>query len=102
MVFVLEVVRFIQDQEESILKNDKFEHVGYMRAKFRTKKDAASYYDKHNPHMRKLNAHGTWKSDWDPQTSLLYIVRDDFGLNDSSPPFHPADEPKHGVYAFLK
>jgi len=51
------------------------EHVGYLRAVFRRKEDACSYYDKHNPHMRPLNAHKTFISDWDPDTRLLYIVR---------------------------
>ena len=52
----------------------KIKHIGYMKGKFKTKKDAVSYYDKHNPHMRSLNAHNTYKSDWDPKTKLLYIV----------------------------
>ena len=54
---------------------------------------AASYYDRHNPHMRGLNAHNTWRSDWDPTTSLKYIVRKDHGLNQTIPPFDPTDEP---------
>ena len=33
-----------------------------------------SYYDRHNPHMRWLNAHNMWASNWDPTTSLMYIV----------------------------
>ena len=93
MPFVLEVVRFIQDRDEWMAKDGKLEHVGYMRAHFRTKKDAASYYHRHNPHMRGLNAHNTWKSDWDPTTSLKYIVRKDHGLNQTIPPFDPPDEP---------
>jgi hypothetical protein len=28
-----------------------------MQAMFRSKEDACSYYDRHNPHMRGLNAH---------------------------------------------
>ncbi len=93
MPFVLEVVRFIDDRDEWMAKGGKQEHVGYMRAHFRTKKDAASYYDRHNPHMRGLNAHNTWNSDWDPTTSLLYIVREDHHLIQTIPPFDPADEP---------
>lgn len=62
MVFVLEVVRFIKDKDEWIQKNAKFEHVGYMRARFETTENAASYYGRHNPHLRKLNVHGTWCS----------------------------------------
>ena len=93
MPFVLEVVRFIQDRDEWMAKGGKQEHVGYMRAHFRTKKDAASYYDRHNPHMRGLNAHNTWASDWDPNTSLMYIVREDKHLNHTISPFDPEDEP---------
>lgn len=93
MPFVLEVVRFILDHDEWMAKCGKQEHVGYMRAYFRTKRDAASYYDRHNPHMRGLNAHNTWKSDWDPTTSLMYIVRENHCLIQTIPPFDPADEP---------
>lgn len=93
--YVLEVVRFITDSEEWRNKSGKFEHVGYMRAKFRTKRDAASYYDRHNPHMRGLNAHGNWRSDWDPKgMNLMYIVREDHHMNDDLPPFDPHDEPE--------
>lgn len=31
--------------------------------------------------MRSLNAHNTYKSDWDQNTKLLYIVRDDYLIN---------------------
>ena len=48
-----------------------------MNKKFKTKKDAVTYYDTNNPHMRSLNAHNDYRSDWDPETKLLYIVRDD-------------------------
>ena len=93
MVFVLEVVRFITDTEEALAKGGKLEHVGYMRAKFRTKESAVTYYDRHNPHMRSLNAHKTWSSDWDPVTRLKYIVREDRCLIDTIPPFDARDEP---------
>jgi hypothetical protein len=63
--------------------NGKQEHIGYMKHKFKTKKEACDYYDKHNPHMRPLNAHNTYKSDWDPTTKLLYIVRKDYMLTDN-------------------
>jgi len=78
--YVLEVVKF----------NSKsgFEHLGYMNPKcFRTKNAACEYYNKHNPHMRKLNAHNTYESDWDPITKLSYIVRKDYGINCNIPPF---------------
>jgi hypothetical protein len=93
MPFVLEVVRFIQDRDEWMAMGGKMEHVGYMRARFRTQEGAASYYDLHNSHMRGLNAHNTWESDWDPITSLLYIVRRDHSLCQTIPPFDPVDEP---------
>ena len=107
MSFVIEVVRFITDRDEYITKKGKQEHVGYMRARFRTKADAASYYDRHNPHMRKLNAHNTWESDWDPITSLMYIVREDHNLIQTIPPFETVDEPivertESGVYTQYK
>ena len=76
--YVLEVVEY------HINKNDNLPmliHVGYMKGKFKTKKDAVSYYDRYNPHMRSLNAHNTYISDWDPNTKLLYIVRDDHLIN---------------------
>ncbi len=70
MPYILEVQRF-----GSIKHNGKFEHIGYMSKLFTTKKEAANYYDFHNSHLRKLNTHGTWVSDWDPMTKLRYIVR---------------------------
>ena len=52
-----------------------------MKGKFKIKKDAVSYYDKHNKHMRSLNAQNNYMSDWDPKTKLLYILRDDYLIN---------------------
>jgi hypothetical protein len=43
--------------------------------------------------MRGLNAHNTWESDRDPTTSMMYIVREDYNLIQTIPPFDPADEP---------
>ena len=82
--YVLEVVEFITEKcgEEGWFKLcGKYKHIGYMKAKFKTKKDAVSYYDRHNPHMRSLNTDKKYKSDWDPNTKLLYIVRDDYLIN---------------------
>ena len=93
MPYTLEVARFITDGEEWRAKGGKIEHVGYMRALFRTKKAAAAYYDRHNPHMRKLNEYNTWQSDWDPATHLLYIVRESHLLIDTIAPFDANDEP---------
>lgn len=82
--YVLEVCEFIIEKEGVngwLAQGGKIKHVGYMKGKFKTKKDAISYYDRHNPHMRSLNAHNTYMSDWDPNTKLLYIVRDDYHIN---------------------
>jgi len=77
--YVLEVVKY------HINENDKLPeliHIGYMKGKFKTKEDAVSYYDRHNPHMRSLNDDdNNYRSDWDPDTRLLYIVRDDYLIN---------------------
>ena len=58
--YVLEVLEFITEKDGEngwLALGGKIKHIGYMKAKFKTKKDAVSYYDKHNPHMRSLNAH---------------------------------------------
>lgn len=68
--YVLEVLQWEGGQRK---------HVGYMKGKFKTKQDAVSYYDKHNPHMRSLKgADDSYISNWDPDTRLLYIVREDY------------------------
>lgn len=109
--FVLEVVEFLTEKTGEngwLVSGGKFRHVGYMKAKFKTKDDAVSYYDRHNPHMRSLNAHNNYRSDWDPTTKLLYIVREDHDINDDIDPFGKIDMPKqtcdgHGcVYEWLK
>ena len=82
--YVLEVLQFITEKEGDegwLAQGGKIKHIGYMKGKFKTKKDAVSYYDRHNPHLRSLNAHDTYESDWDPKTNLLYIVRDDYLIN---------------------
>ena len=79
--YVLEVCEFITEKEGNngwIELGSKIKHFGYMKGKFKTKKDAVSYYDRHNPHMRSLNAYNDYRSDWDPNTKLLYIVREDY------------------------
>lgn len=70
MPYILEVQKF--------LWNSKSEHIGYINKIFDTKLDACAYYDLHNPHMRFLNEHNTWCSDWDPNSYLMYIVREHF------------------------
>ena len=91
--YVLEVCKFNDNDNE---------HMGYMKAIFKSKKDASSYYDRHNPHMRKLNAHGTLKSDWDPKTNLFYIVRENYLLIDNILPFSKDDLPINNTYKYLK
>jgi hypothetical protein len=87
--YILEVQRF--DTNGHILHpewNGKLEHVGYMNKIFATKKQACDYYDIHNPHMRSLNAHNTWRSDWDPTTKLMYVVRKHYIEYLKIPPFN--------------
>ena len=72
--YVLEVIRFITEKDGEngwLQKGGKYEHLGYMKAKFKKKNHACSYYDRNNPHMRKLNVHNTWKSDWDSNVTDL-------------------------------
>jgi hypothetical protein len=77
MAFILEVQKFnYQGNKLHPEWNGKCEHIGYMNIIFKSKQQACAYYDKHNPHMRSLNAHNTWRSDYDPNTYLLYIVRE--------------------------
>ena len=82
--YVLEVLEFITEKDGEngwLVQGGKIKHIGYMKGKFKTKKDAVSYYDRHNPHMRSIGAHNNYRSDWDPNTKLLYIVRDDYLIN---------------------
>ena len=88
--FVLEVLEFVTERDGPNgwkRLGTKIRHIGYMNKVFRTKNEVCAYYDRHNPHMRGINAHRTFKSDWDPQTKLLYIVRQYHGVNLSIPPF---------------
>ena len=82
--YVLEVLEFITEKEGNngwLTQGGGFKHIGYMKGYFKTKKDAVTYYNRHNPHMRSLNAYNTYRSDWDPETKLLYIVREDHDIN---------------------
>jgi hypothetical protein len=82
-IYVLEVLEFITEKEGDngwLAQGGKHKHIGYMKGHFKTKNDAVSYYDRHNPHMRSLNAHNEYISDYDPKTFLLYIVRKDYGI----------------------
>jgi len=81
--YVLEVLQFITEREGSngwLAQNGKMKHIGYMKGNFKTKQDAVTYYNRHNPHMRPLRKY-SYRSDWDPETKLLYIVRDDYLTN---------------------
>ncbi|KAK3251702.1 hypothetical protein CYMTET_38963 [Cymbomonas tetramitiformis] len=71
----------------------RFSHVGYVNAVFKSKLEAAKYYDHHNPHVRALNAYGTWCSDWDPHTYSRYVVRENHGEIASIDPFDNKDSP---------
>ena len=86
-LYVLEVVKFITERENLSNEYGKYEHIGYMKLKFNTKDECVTYYNTHNLHMRSLNAHGTYASDWDARTKLLYIVREDHMLNATIDPF---------------
>jgi hypothetical protein len=84
--YVLEVLEFITEKDGPngwLAQGGKIKHIGYMKGKFQTKEDAVRYYNRYNPHMRPINAYNTYISDWDPNTKLLYIVRDDYGINAS-------------------
>ena len=95
--YVLEVCEYFTDKEGlSMIK-----HIGYMKGKFKTKKDAVSYYDRHNPHMRSLNGDdNNYISDWDPNTKLLYIVRDDYLINATIDCFSVEDNTEAGFSNF--
>lgn len=96
--FILEVQRY--DTNENNIHPEwcgRCEHIGYMNYVFKTKQAACDYYDKHNPHMRSLNAHNTWRSDWDPDTKLLYVVREHYAEYLKIPPFNINDSPNINI-----
>lgn len=68
---VLEAQMF--DREDKFCR---FKHVDYLNMIFENPLTAVAYYDRNHPHMRSLNAHNTWTSDWDPATKLRYRVRE--------------------------
>ena len=70
MPYILEVQKFNW--------NSKSDHIGYMNIIFETKQDACDYYNKYNPHMPPLNEKLRHYSDWDPNTYLMYIIREHF------------------------
>ena len=104
-IYVLEVLEFITEEEGDngwLAQGGKHKHIGYMKGHFKTKKDAVSYYDRHNPHMRSLNAHNTYKSDWDPNTKLFYIVREDYFINATIDCFSIDDNTEFNKEGFTK
>ncbi len=77
--YILEVQKInLNGHNEHPEWNGKSEHIGYMNKIFKTKQEACDYYNKFNPHLRSLNAHNNWRSDWDTNTHLMYIVREHF------------------------
>jgi hypothetical protein len=77
MPYILEVQKFFVDGHNIHPEwNGKKEHIGYMNKIFRTKQEASDYYHEHNKDMRVINSENHWCSDWDPNTSLLYVVRE--------------------------
>ena len=95
-MYVLEVIKFVTNDD--IYKCGQLLHIGYMKAKFKTINDACTYYNKYNSHMRPLEDHNAYKSDWDPDTHLLYIVRKDLMLVDTIDPFSEEDLSVDGIY----
>lgn len=72
-----------------------YEHLGYMRCVFRSKIDAAAYYNMHNAHMLPMTADGNWQSGVDPDTYRMYVIRTYHGgLYLKEPPFCLTDEPR--------
>lgn len=91
MPYILEVQEFNPEGHNVYPEwHGKSEHIGYMNKIFKTEQEASNYYDKFNPHMRPLHAHNTWRSDWDPNSYLMYIVRERFYEYLKIPPFEDA------------
>ena len=93
-MYILEVVKFddkYNKKKEYPQGYCKYSHIGYMKMRFHDKNEACIYYDANNKHMRQLNAHNNFKSDWDPETKLAYIVRKDYGLLLTIEPFNTAN-----------
>ena len=78
--FIIEVLMQVERTDPMIARHLGCSHVGYMQKVFKRKCDAAKYYNHHNRHMRSLNAHGTYRSDWDANTKLMCIVREYKGV----------------------
>lgn len=86
MGYVIEVVKFETNMDSAMRNSTKLFHVGYMNKIFTTKKEAIDYYNKHNRHMRRMNEDDLC-SDWDPDTCLKYIIRENYGIYSNIVPF---------------
>jgi hypothetical protein len=95
MPYILEVQKF--NPTGHLLQsewNGKSTHVGYMNKVFKTKNQACEYYDNNNNTMRPLNSHHTYRSDWNRDTHLLYVVREYGDEYLSIPPFEEKEKGK--------
>lgn len=97
-MYCLEILRYVEDENERRARNGVFAHVGYEHRvdpatgrreilRFSSMEEAAAYYDENKREygegypadwrMRRLNAHNTWRSDWHPVTKLAYAACED-------------------------
>lgn len=97
-MYCLEILRYVEDENERRARNGVFAHVGYEHRvdpatgrreilRFSSMEEAAAYYDENkreygegypaDRRMRTLNEHNTWRSDWHPVTKLAYAVCED-------------------------
>ena len=95
--YCIEVQIHTNDRWKKDPKIQKFRHLGYMQCLFRSKRQAAAYYDFWNPNLRPMNEHGTYCSARDPETRCRYVVRKFFRETQTVPPFHPKDKPIHAT-----
>jgi hypothetical protein len=95
MSYILEVQKFNPTGHLSQSEwNGKSTHVGYMNIVFKTKNLACEYYDMYNPTLRPLNSHHTYRSDWNRDTHLMYVVREYGNEYLSIPPFEEKENEK--------
>ncbi len=91
--YCIEVQEYTHDKWKRDARIQKFQHKGYMQCLFKSRRQAAAYYDFWNPHMRPINEHGTWCSARDIETQCRYIIRKFFRETQTIPPFHYKDKP---------
>lgn len=92
--YTLEAQIYTENKWKTNPAIQKFNHLGYMQALFRSRRQACAYYDFWNPHMRPLNEHGTYCSARDPETNIRYVVRKFYRETQTIPPFDLRDKPK--------